>query len=202
MSVDLFDTDSQSFTDRAQYDQVDSPEGLESALQLDEVRELLQSLGLYPLNEPIEERLESRNRILLPSGNWGGFTLAKAGTRIAGLGHRSVISRKSTIGVDAQLDGLTFINAEGDTAELLEVTAGIVLLTRCVFIKKAGQTSTHIKTTSGAEVYLSECVFEGGDSGANVIDNGGIAADIALTACHNRTGNAIGTTTDNGGGSL
>ncbi len=173
--------------------------------EAEEVREeqrlVVDSFGIVMPQNAVTEPLLLDNAIALTSGEYGGATLTKADTVLSGTVPGGVIAGAYVFENHALVTGLRFTNSPGHREGLITIRSPArVRFVGCTFDKGASLPGLMITVESGARAAFVGCQFKGGaPDGANIIDNqGAVAADVQLIACHRQSTNPFGTVTETG----
>ena len=175
---------------------VDGTEDRFSAVQRDareEVRRVVDALGLVLPGEVIEEPRKGGNGVTLASGTYGSPTLRAIHTRILGATAASVISPTTVITQDA-----TFVNAHFKSTDerpglLVDMTAAgsVSIYIGCVFEKSSNHEGTFIRMVANAQAIFLGCKFIGSPvSAADIFDKPAVPGDVFLIGCYTASASA------------
>ena len=163
--------------------------------------EMAEALALVLPGELFTEDRLANNTSLLAPGSHGGAELNKPMTSIWGVGPGTTLTKRVVINKDAVLDGLVISTTDltSGSDECVVVRAGATAIFRgCTFERPGDSTSSMVVVEDGAKATMVGCVFRGGGTTASVMvaHPAGLATDVQIAFCYNRTVNTLGNAAD------
>lgn len=160
-------------------------EKVENRKRTNEIVGVVNGLGELVLpGMSVSEPLASDNALWLAQGQHGGYSLARARTRLVGASG-AVVTAATVYAGTATVTGLDFTAA-------VQLASGAQVFVGCTF-RQDGVNSL-VQASSNAVAKFIGCTFYGSGLG-QVVDNAGVIGDIVLVGCVNLTGAPVGTVT-------
>tara|TARA_R110002126_G_scaffold36553_2_gene111070 strand:+ start:13072 stop:13659 length:588 start_codon:yes stop_codon:yes gene_type:complete len=167
------------------------------------INDIVVALGVTTENEAVRETSKSGNAVTLANGDFGGWSGTVSGTIFKGMGASARADRTISLSEDCVIDGVHLIGGSKNKGSLASISVGATVVFRnCIFEKRAGDAGAHVtlgapSASEVARAIFVGCVFQGPNLGS-VITNPGIAGDVQMVACYDRTGGGYGVAVQTG----
>jgi hypothetical protein len=150
---------------------------------------LLGDRVVYPGEQLLESKVAG-NSLFLLAGPHAGATLTKPNTRIVGAPGARIL-RLVTAQADCCFEGVIFARGDDNAARLVDLAAAAtVLFHNCRFEKSASDAGEFVRLAAGARAHFIGCVFGPAMAAGNVVNNAGVAGNVSIVGCSNKTGQA------------
>jgi hypothetical protein len=168
--------------------------GIKDRQERDAYHDIVDALGITASTSSAKETLKVQNAISLATGRYGGIVATKPATQIKAVSAGSVIGALAVFKSEAEVDGLTFSNTEAGNTDIDELvslsSSASVMFRNCRFRKRTTASPTFVLVANGATAVFIGCVFEGGPGTGNILSHTGLATNVVLVGCSNKTAGA------------